>query len=570
MAKKTIGRRKETIRLEKGSIIKRKKGLIKTALIYPNTYQAGMSSLGFQTVLGLINDLDHVSAERVFLPKDPDERPLSVETGMELAQFDILFFSVSFENDYLNIVSILNRGGIPRRSCERNESHPLVIAGGVACFLNPEPIALFMDIMLLGEGELLIEPFFNIYTPLIPRQELFEKLVSLLAGVYVPAYYAPIHTGEGKLIGMKVLNDHVPKQIRIRRVRDLSEITTTTRILTSDTAFKNTFLVETGRGCPHGCRFCSAGFIYRPPRFYPEDVVIRALFAAKKLTHRVGLVSAAVSDHPGINEICARAIEEDLQVSFSSLRADALNDELINTLKSSGVKTATIAPEAGSQRMRQIINKKISEQDLLSATERLVESGIINLKLYYMIGLPFEEEDDLSAIVDLTLKIRERFLEASRKKQKIGTITLSINPFIPKPSTPFQWAPMATISQLKKSLRIITDGLKRVPNMHINSESFRMARVNALLSRGDRRIADILEAASERGWSRAMKEADEYCEQGVHVERKKDDFFPWDIVDTGIGRDFLWKEYERSKGEKTTPDCPMVECSSCGICRSPL
>lgn len=570
MAKKTIRSSKETIRLEKGSTIKRKKGLIKTALIYPNTYQAGMSSLGFQTVLGLINDLDHVSAERVFLPKDPGERPLSVETGMALDQFDILFFSVSFENDYLNLVSILNRGGIPRRSCDRNGSHPLVIAGGVACFLNPEPIALFMDIMLLGEGELLIEPFFNIYTPLIPRNELLEKLVSLLAGVYVPAYYAPIHTGEGKLIGMKVMNDYAPKQIRIRRVRDLSDITTTTRILTSDTAFKNIFLVETGRGCPHGCRFCSAGFIYRPPRFYPEDVVIRALFAAKKLTDRVGLVSAAVSDHPGINEICARAIEEDLQISFSSLRADALIDELITTLKNSGVKTATIAPEAGSERMRQIINKKISEQDLLSATERLVGSGIINLKLYYMIGLPFEEEDDLFAIVDLTMKIRERFLEASRKKQKIGTITLSINPFIPKPSTPFQWAPMATISQLRKSLRIITDGLKRVPNMQINSESFRMARVNALLSRGDRRIADILEAASERGWSRAMREADDYCEQGVHVERKKDDFFPWDIVETGIRRDFLWKEYERAKGEKTTPDCPMIDCSRCGICRSSL
>jgi len=565
-----MGRRRETIRLEKGSMIKRKKGLIKTALIYPNTYQAGMSSLGFQTVLGLINDLDHVSAERVFLPDNPNERPLSVETGMDLAQFDILFFSVSFENDYLNLVSILNRAGIPRRSCDRNESHPLVIAGGVACFLNPEPIALFMDIMLLGEGELLIPPFFNIYTQLIPRKELFENLVSSLAGVYVPAYYAPIHTGEGKLIGMKVLNDHAPKRIRIRRVMDLSDITTTTRILTSDTAFKNIFLVETGRGCHHGCRFCSAGFIYRPPRFYPEDIVIRGLLDAKKMTDRVGLVSAAVSDHPDINGICARAIAEDLHVSFSSLRADALTDELITTLKRSGVKTATIAPEAGSERMRQIINKKISEQDILSATERLVESGIMNLKLYYMIGLPFEGEEDLFAIVDLTLKIRERFLEASRKKQKIGTITLSINPFIPKPSTPFQWAPMERISQLKKSLKIITHGLKRVPNMQINSESFRMAKVNALLSRGDRRIADILEAASERGRSRAMKEADDYCEQGVHVERKKDEFFPWDIVDTGIRRGFLWKEYERAKGEKTTPDCPMIDCSRCGICRSSL
>jgi radical SAM superfamily enzyme YgiQ (UPF0313 family) len=185
-----------------------------------------------------------------------------------------------------------------------------------------------------------------------------------------------------------------------------------------------------------------------------------------------------------------------------------------------------------------------------------------------MIGLPFEEEDDILAIVDLTRKIRERFLETSRKKQKIGTITLSINPFIPKPATPFQWAPMERIPSLKKKLKMITDGLKRVPNMQINSESFRMARINALLSRGDRQIADILEAAAEMGWSRALKEVKDYCEAQIHTERHKDEFFPWDIVDTGIKRPFLWKEYDRSRVEKITPDCPMIDCNRCGICRS--
>ncbi len=568
MAKKTRRSKKETVRIEKGSIVKRKKGLIKTALVYPNTYQAGMSSLGFQTVYGLINDLDHVAAERVFLPKDK-ERLRSIETGLDLSQFDIIFFSVSFENDYLNLVSILKRAGIPLRSSDRDDSYPLVIAGGVACFLNPEPIAQFMDIMLLGEGELLIEPFFDIYTPDMPREELYQALVPSLAGVYVPACYTPLYNREKALTGMKALNDQAPDQIRIRRVRELGGISTTTRILSSDTAFKNIFLVETGRGCHHGCRFCSAGFIYRPPRFYPEDVVIRALGEAKELTNKVGLVSAAVSDHPGINTICARGIKEELHLSFSSLRADALTDELVTTLRRSGVKTATIAPEAGSERMRRIINKKISEEELLSATQRLVESGIINLKLYFMIGLPFEDDDDILAIVDLTRKIRERFLETSRKKQKIGTITLSINPFIPKPATPFQWAPMEKIPSLKKKLKKITDGLKRVPNMQINSESFRMARINALLSRGDRQIADILEEAAEKGWSRALKEAKDYCEAQIHTERQKDEFFPWDIVDTGIKRPFLRKEYDRAKAEKITPDCPMIDCNRCGICRSP-
>jgi radical SAM superfamily enzyme YgiQ (UPF0313 family) len=568
MAKKNRRSKKETVRIEKGSIVKRQKGLIKTALVYPNTYQAGMSSLGYQTVYGLINDLDHVAAERVFLPKDK-ERLLSEETAMELSRFDIIFFSISFENDYLNLVSILTSAGIPLRSCDRGDSYPLVIAGGVACFLNPEPIAPFMDIMLLGEGELLIEPFFDIYTPAMPREDLYQELVHSLAGVYVPGYYTPLYDQDKALTGMKPLNDQAPDQIRIRRVMALGDISTITRILSSDTAFKNIFLVETGRGCPHGCRFCSAGFIYRPPRFYPEDVVIRAFGEAKELTDKVGLVSAAVSDHPGINTICASGIEEELQLSFSSLRADALTDELITTLQRSGVKTATIAPEAGSERMRRIINKKISEEDLLSATQRLVETGIINLKLYFMIGLPFEEEDDILAIVDLTQKIRERFLETSRKKQKIGTITLSINPFIPKPATPFQWAPMERIPSLKKKLKMITEGLKRVPNMQINSESFRMARINALLSRGDRKIAYVLEAAAEMGWSRALKEVKDYCEAQVHTERQKDEFFPWDIVDTGIKRPFLRKEYDRAKAEKITPDCPMIDCNRCGICRSP-
>ncbi|MBI9090432.1 MAG: radical SAM protein [Desulfobacterium sp.] len=567
MAKKTRRSKKETVRIEKGSIVKRNKGLIKTALVYPNTYQAGMSSLGFQTVYGLINDLDHVAAERVFLPKDK-EGLQSIETGLDLSQFDIIFFSISFENDYLNLVSMLKRAGIPLRSTDRGDSYPLVIAGGVACFLNPEPIAPFMDIMLLGEGELLIEPFFDIYTPDLPREDLYQELVPSLAGVYVPGDYIPQYNPDKDLIGMKVLNDQAPGQIRVRRVRELGDISTTTRILSSDTAFKNIFLVETGRGCHHGCRFCSAGFIYRPPRFYPEDVVIRALGEAKELTNKVGLVSAAVSDHPGINTICARGIEEELHLSFSSLRADALTDELITTLQRSGVKTATIAPEAGSERMRRIINKKISEADLLSATQRLVETGIINLKLYFMIGLPFESDDDILAIVDLTQKIRERFLETSRKKQKIGTITLSINPFIPKPATPFQWAPMERIPSLKKKLKMITDGLKRVPNMQINSESFRMARINALLSRGDRQIADILESAVELGWSRALKEAKDYCEVQIHTERQKDAFFPWDIVDTGIKRPFLRKEYDRAKAEKISPDCPMIDCNRCGICRS--
>ncbi|ACN14389.1 radical SAM domain protein [Desulforapulum autotrophicum HRM2] len=568
MAKSVRHGRKEGVHLERGSIVKGQKGLIRTALVYPNTYQAGMSSLGFQTVYGLINDLDHVVAERVFMPDDPEAEVLSVESGKNLSWFDILFFSISFENDYLNLISMLERSNIPMRGAGRNESHPLVVAGGVASFLNPEPLAEFMDLLLLGEAELLIPPFFDVYTPLMSRQTLFERLASTVGGVYVPSWYSPVHNSGGEFIGMEKRNDQAPDRVRVRRVTTLKE-TCATRVITADTAFKNTFLIETGRGCPHGCRFCSAGFIYRPPRFYPEDVVTRALDAAKALTSRVGLVSAAVSDHPAINSICARGIAEDLSISFSSLRADALTDELIATLQRSGVKTATIAPEAGSERMRAIINKKISETEIVSAADRLVKAGIINLKLYYMIGLPFEEDGDVAAIVSLTQKIREVFLSASRKKKKIGTITLSINPFIPKPATPFQWAPMAKIGLLKHRLKIIQEGLKRVPNIQLKWESFRMARINALLSRGGRQTAGILEDAAKNGWSKAVRNADAYCEAVVHTEREKDEPFPWEIVDTCVKREFLWKEYQRSKTGKVSPDCPMIDCRDCGICRIP-
>lgn len=560
--------RRGDVRLEIGSIVKGQKGLIRTALVYPNTYQAGMSSLGFQAVYGLINDLDQVAAERVFLPDDPRAAPRSVESNRGLAGFDIIFFSVSFENDYLNLISMLERSGIPLRAAERNQTQPLLAAGGVAVYLNPEPLAPFMDLMLLGEAELLIPQFFGAYSPQLPRNRLFEQLTSTVQGVYVPSWYAESVGRDGEFAGMETLNDLAPQRIRVRRVQKLEQICTT-RVLTSDTAFKNTFLIETGRGCQHGCRFCSAGFIYRPPRFYPEDVVARALEEAKKLTPRVGLVSAAVSDHPAINAICARGIAEDLSISFSSLRADALTDELIATLQRSGVKTATIAPEAGSERMRAIINKKIGETELLSAAERLVGAGIINLKLYYMIGLPFENDGDVRAIVTLTGKIREAFVRASRKKQKIGTISLSINPFIPKPATPFQWAPMAKTTLLKKRLKIVQDGLKKMPNIRLKWESLRMARINALLSRGGRPVADILEDAARNGWSRALKNADGYCEAIVHTERNGDEVFPWEIVDTGLKRGFLWREYQRAKTEKMTPDCPMIDCNLCNLCRIP-
>ncbi len=540
---------------ESGAVIKKGKGLTKVALVYPNTYRAGMSSLGFQTVYRLANQIDQVACERVFLPPRKKHatrhgKPCSIETGLSLDQFDIIFFSISFENDFDHLVLLLGEAGIPLRSPDRNHLHPLVVAGGVACFLNPEPIAPFIDAFLLGEAEALLLSFFEAYARNKEKEPLLAALEQTVPGAYVPG----CHT------------DRLPFNITVQYLDTLDTLTTASSLLTSDTAFKDTFLIETLKGCPHGCRFCSAGFIYRPPRAYPISNIMKAMETAADRTDKIGLVSSAVADHPDINRICQYGLDKGFKLSFSSLRADKLSDQLIETLSNSKVKTATIAPEAGSERMRSIINKKINEHHILSAVERLVRAGIINLRLYFMIGLPFEQDEDVHAIVALTKNIKAVFLKESKKKKKIGTITLSINPFIPKPSTPFQWAAMARESVLKKRVNIIRQGLKKTANIQLNVESLRKAKIHALLSRGDQTCADLIESAQKDGWTSTIKSNKAYCLDTIYTEKKVDAALPWDFINHHVSKEFLKKEWQMAAKEKKTASCPMIDCKSCHTC----
>ncbi|MFO7750624.1 MAG: radical SAM protein [Desulfobacteraceae bacterium] len=573
-----MGRRKQGAqhkdrRTEKGAIVKRAKGLVRLALVYPNRYQAGMSSLGFQSLYRRINELEGVACERVFLPDKPRERtcPASCETGLPLSRFDIVAFSVSFENDYLNIILLLERAGIPLHASARGEKDPLVIAGGVACFMNPEPVAVYMDCIFLGEAEFLIKEFFDLYESWTregtSRQDFKQRSANELNGIYVPSLYRPEYTDDGVFSGLMGKIDGIPETIPVVRVENLSRIKTTTAVMTSHTAFKDSYLIETGRGCPHGCRFCSAGYVYRPPRFYPSDVILDAMAEAELLTNRVGLVSAAVSDHPEIDLICSKGLEKNLKISFSSLRVDGLTDAMIKNLVNAGTKTATIAPEAGSEKMRRVINKKIREADILSGVQRLVSHGIINVKLYFMIGLPFETDDDVEAIAAMTEKIRDAFVDASRKQKKIGTMTLSINPFVPKPGTPFQWTSMLPVPVLKKRLNIIKNRLKNCANLKINAESNRVSRINALLARGDRRMSKVMETAARSGWSTALKQHREYCQDQLYSPRSTTAPLPWDFIDTGVNKEFLKDELTRAEAVKTSGDCPMISCEQCRICR---
>jgi radical SAM superfamily enzyme YgiQ (UPF0313 family) len=338
--------------------------------------------------------------------------------------------------------------------------------------------------------------------------------------------------------------------------------------LTSDTAFDRTYLIEVGRGCPHGCRFCSAGFIYRPPRFRPISKLAENINQGISQTDRIGLVGSAISDLPGIADLCDQYRDEDIRISFSSLRADGLSPELLSALKQSKVKTATIAPDAGSERMRKVINKGITEEVILAAADALVANGIPNLKLYFMIGLPTETIDDVDAIIRLCKKIKHGFLKSSRSQKRIGEITISLNCFVPKPFTPFQWVAMDEVGSLKKKIRKIKNELKKVPNIRIHSDIPRWAYIQALFSRGDRRVADILQLAhTHKGnWAQTLKATSVNPDFYVLRNRDVDEQLPWDFIDQGIKKSFLQQEFQRALKALPSPACRVETCNICGVC----
>ncbi len=559
---------------ETGIIRKDWRGRIRVALVYPNRYYVGMSNLGFQTVYHLLNMIEHVVCERSFLPEENGRArgaATTIESGRPISDFDIIAFSISFENDYLNIPAILEKAGLPLQSCDRGDSHPLIMAGGVACFLNPEPIARFIDCFLIGEAEEILPEFFdNSLFDLLSsgKKSCLKTLAGTIPGVYVPAFYKTTCNTDGTISSFEPLCD-IPAKIKRVFVKDLSSLLTCSTILTPYTTFKRTFLIETGRGCPHGCRFCSAGYIYRPPRFRPVSLIEKGIKQGALLTNRIGLVGAAVSDFPGISELCNQnKLNKNIRMSFSSLRADSLTPELISALKQSRVKTATIAPDAGSERMRKVINKGITEEDIFNAAENLVSNDIPNLKLYFMIGLPTETMDDVEAIVTLCKEIKKLFLKSSRAKKRIGRITVSLNSFVPKPVTPFQWVAMDDVPVLKKKINRIKNGLKAVANLRVYTDTPRRAYIQALLSRGDRRVAEILSLAhyNKGNWAKTLKATPLDTDFYVQRERFTDELLPWDFIDHGINKSFLKREYERAKQGKISLSCGVESCGICGVC----
>ena len=572
MAPGTDKQRKERLDAEVGTTHKSWHDRVRVALIYPNHYAVGMASLGFQTVYRLLNAMDHVVCERAFLPEtNHADRPLvSLESGRRLREFDGLAFSLSFENDFANVLTILQKAELPLSSAHRGASLPLILAGGVSASLNPEPLAPFIDCFLIGEAEALLSDFFECFHPEMDRREFLLKAARDLPGVYVPALYEDSYHPDGTLAGFTPLAE-VPERITRVYAADIGQFDTTSTVVTPHTTFEDAFLIEVSRGCPHGCRFCAAGYVYRPPRYRPLPRLLHALQQGADQTGKVGLLGAAVSDLPDLKALCDFGSRHALQLAFSSLRADALDVGLIAAMKSGRLKTATIAPETGSERMRRVINKGMSEAVILDAAERLVANGIPNLKLYFMVGLPTETDEDVAAIVTLVKKIKHRFLGSSRARGHMGTITVSLNSFIPKPFTPFQWTAMDDVVHLKQKIKQIKMDLKKVANVRVHADVPRWAYIQALLSRGDRRVAQLLLSAHENdgNWPRTFKSSSLNPDFYVYRERPFDERLPWDFIDHGLNKRFLWNEYQRALQAKETPPCPAdpVNCQICGVCK---
>ncbi len=528
-------------------------GDLSICLVSPSRYQTGMSSLGFQTVYSLFAGTTGIRCERAFLP-DREELEeyrrsgtplLSLESSTPLANFDVVAFSTSFEPDYLNIPLILSLARIPHYSKERSQSDPLIIAGGAAFFINPEPVADFIDVICIGEGENILPCIVStLLSPVDNGRHGLLQVLSAIPGVYIPSLYHPRYQ-DGFLTGYDAESSAPLPVVRDQVCLEQHE-PSSSQILTENTEFGDMFLVEVSRGCPRGCRFCSSGFIYGAFRQQPFDNIVALIDVG--LTHRskVGLVGAAVSDYAGIGRLCRYIVDKGARVSVSSLRIDRIDTEMLDALIASGHKTISLAPEGGSQRMRDVIRKNLTEKQIMDACEMLIERDILNLKLYFIIGLPGETEADLDEMIRLIETIRERVIERGRANKRLGEITVSVNPFIPKPFTPFQWCGMEPLPSLERKVKLLESRLKRLSNVKLKVESLRESYLQALLSRGDRRLSPLLiEMAGGANLKKAARSCGLNTDWYVGRTIAADELLPWDIIGTA-GRETLRLEYERA------------------------
>ena len=546
----------------------------KVAIVYPNTYFVGMSNLGLHIIYEEINLHPSSVCERIFLPEkkeldvyDKTKTPLmSVETQRPMHQFDVVAFDVTFEMDYFHIPLMLRYGRVPVMSEDRTGFDPIVIAGGPCATFNPEPFADFIDAFIIGEGEGIVTAVLERIRKGRENSESREETIAGLAqidGVYVPVLYTPQYDDNKRFVGYDIA-DGAPKIIR----RHFEPLTSggETVIATNFTEFGAMYIIEVARGCGRHCRFCMAGYCFRVPRVRPLDILKEGVDRAEKLGKKVGLMGAAISDYPEVDELVTYIRSKDMRYSCASLRADSLTQAVVDGLAESGQKTITIAPETGSERLRRVINKGISEENLRTAAQLSAKSGIQHMRLYIMIGLPTETDEDIDAIVGLAERTQAHMAEVGCK----GRLTLSINPFIPKPFTPFQWMAMDHQKSVEKKLQYIKKSLQKNRRIEVLVESPKEAYIQGVLARGDRRLGKVLAAcALDRGSKSFKSEMKKACldmDDCNYRERKFEDYLPWSHLDMGLRDGYLEQEWQRAVDEAYTPPC-MEGCKRCGVCK---
>jgi len=568
---------------ETGTVRKKWKGRLPVALLYPNSYPLAVSNLGFQLVYRLLNSFEHIVCERFVYPAE-QEPFRSLESSRPLSDFPLVFGSISFEHDFPRLAAMLVAGAVKPYAADRDRTvaagSPLVVLGGVGVFMNPEPLAAFADLMVIGEAEAVLPQLMAELTAPADRAELLQRIGTTIAGCYVSASYSFKYAADGRVLEITVA-DGFPK--RVRKVVFAETDRAAHSELMSPAAELGMYMTELGRGCSRGCRFCAAGFIYRPPRLWAADAVLAGLEERPAGVDRVGLLGMEMSDEETLDRIAGYLQENGCSLSFSSLRADRISNRLLELLSASGLKSVAIAPDGSSQRLRQVINKGLSEHDLLAAAVALVEAGIYTLKLYVMIGLPTETEQDLAELVSLIQRVREKILPIGRRRGRVCEIILSVNSFVPKPWTPFQYLSFggldretavrernthAAVAVLKKKIRYLKKNLSRLANLHVKVDRPGQVLSQAVFSRADRRIAPVLLdiGTGKRSFKQAMKAHGLDAWQYAIRPRTANELFCWQVVDHQIADGYLYRELEKALVGKATRPCDTTRCRRCGVC----